>query len=66
MGPTSVGWWRRGGVADHSARSHFAAVWNPELKRVAFLYRLLTYAVRSSMSVLPAAWLGAQHKSHTL
>lgn len=25
------------GGADHSARSHFAAVWNPELKRVAFL-----------------------------
>lgn len=26
-----------GGVAHHSARSHFAALWNPELNRVAFL-----------------------------
>lgn len=57
---------KRGGAADHSARSHFAAVWNPELNRVAFLHRLLTHAVRSSMWVLPAAWLRAPHKSHTL
>lgn len=54
------------GVANRRGRSHFAAVWNPELNSVAFLYRLLTYALRSSTSVLPAAWLSVQHKSHTL
>lgn len=48
---------------NHSAQSHFTVVWNPELSCVAFLYRLLACAVRSSTSLLPAAWLRAKHKS---
>lgn len=65
LGLMLVGWWK-GGIANRRAWSHFAAVWNLELNSVAFLYRLLTYAVRSSTSVLPAAWPSVQHKSHTL